>query len=163
MSVPPLSSACVYGDESVILTLLETASLDTDLLLIAAALPSAPADPLIQWFAGPSSSTIARLRQRDLEPGVRSGEEPLVILWAFPAAVPPHARSGQAAAIESLRGIVQSVTREKAGQWGPVNGIAVRADDADGAAAALRFLGDFNGGFTAGSTLDLVSGPEVAR
>lgn len=159
MPVPALRVACAYGDAAILRPLLEVTPSGTGVCLLAAVLPPAPADPLAAWFARPSSSTIEYLRQCDLAASESPAHRSVVILWVFPASDSTHAWSAQAAAIESLRGIVQSVTREKASEWGPVNGVAVRNDDMDSAAAVLRFLGDPDGHFTAGSTFDLISKP----
>jgi len=55
------------------------------------------------------------------------------------------------------------VTREKAHVWAPTNGIAGQVDDLDSVLSALTFLGDPDGGFTAGSTFDLTPRVDSAR
>lgn len=117
-------------------------------------LPHDPVDAFVSWVAKPSATTIENLRgtAQDVSPDSSS---PRTIVWVFPRTSTAEQQAAHEAATEALRGIVQSLCREMAGEWGPINGVAVGANDLDGVAAVMAFLASEGGAFTSGSTFVL--------
>lgn len=162
MTVATLLADCVYGDPPVVGPFADAVG-SAKVRLVIAALPSTPTDPLDEWFTRPVAGTIERLRQLDALTDRAADQELVILLWILPVATSAGEQSARAAAVESLRGIVQSITREKADAWAPVNGIAVSDHEVDSAVAVVRFLSEPDGRFTAGSTFDLTAISEHVR
>ncbi len=104
-----------------------------------------------QWVSQPAAATIAALRHAMPQLSVH----PHVVVWLVRAPIDIGEHALSEAAYESLRGIVQSLTRELAGDLRPLNAIVVGDDDAISLSEGLEFLSGPGGEFTAGSTLDL--------
>lgn len=105
----------------------------------------------VEWVAGAATALLRYFRDR---PGVASPDRTIVLL-VVPAVSDSDDTAYRAAVVQSLRGIVQSVTREFAHIWGPVNLVAVDHDRIVDAAATIAFLDSDGGAYTAGSTIDL--------
>ena len=80
-----------------------------------------------------------------------------MIAWVFPEAITGDEQVARRAAVEALRGIVQSITREKESDWPPTNGIAAERRHLASVVATVAFLGEPSAAFTAGATFDLTS------
>lgn len=122
----------------------------------------ATATTLTDWALAPCAELIARLRDASGPPA-----RPLAVVWVLPERSAPEAGAhgvgwelvpeavGRAAAVRSLRGIVQSLTRETAHQWPPLNGIVACSDQLLDAAAALDLLAEHGSAYLGGAVLDL--------
>ena len=73
-----------------------------------------------------------------------------------------HVPAFRSAAVQALRGIVQSVTREFAHRSQAMNLLVVNRASIESARSTLKFLDEPDGGYTAGFTFDISSG-EVRR
>lgn len=117
-------------------------------------LGAAPADPYAEWVTAGTLAVVERLRALQ-ELGEQAARErgPVTVLCAGDrSAAAPAAE----ALFEAARGIVQSLTLEPAARALRCN--VLRAEDAadERVLTALRYLASSDGGFAAGSTLDLV-------
>lgn len=105
-----------------------------------------------------TESATALLRKLRLDAATNKlAEQRTIVLATF-----PHPHSGdeaayRAAAVQSLRGIVQSVTREYAHRARPLNLVVIENDAPQDAASTVRFLDADQGSYTAGSTIDLTT------
>ena len=149
---PTASLSVVLGDASTF----DHWSSPPGMVVTIAALEHSPHDPFLAWVVGASAATIEKLRAYQW---TASADEPPrhTLVWCFPQASSTAERAARAGAIESLRGITQSVTREMAASKALVNAIACEASDLPSAKAVISFLSSPGGGFTAGSTFDLTS------
>lgn len=78
-----------------------------------------------------------------------------LVVTSFPPAGTDDGKAFKSAAIQSLRGIVQSVTREFTHQLQPLNLLVLDNDNLGAAEFTLNYLDDPDGGYTAGVTLNL--------
>lgn len=146
----------VFGDPAVTGELLQPFAYSR-LSMAALTLPPAPADPFTEWVIAPAAALIAHLRERDGDPQAEAATRPLAILLVCPDPAGEAEAAARGAAIEALRGITQSVVREKTTSWAPVNAIAVDQLQLGSAQAVLDFLATEDSAFTAGATFDLIS------
>lgn len=127
-------------------------------------LPPTPADPFTDWVTAPARALIAHLRDRDTDPDADVKSRPLAILLICPAPAGDVESAALTAAIEAVRGITQSVVREKTTDWAPVNAIAVdRLAVTRDALPVVEFLASAGGAFTSGATFDLISPDRSTR
>lgn len=101
-----------------------------------------------------SSALVRRLRDEAVD-GVLATARTIVVLVVPPAAGGESRPAFRNALIQSLRGVVQSVTREFAHRAEPVNLLVVDRDDIRSAEPTLRYLDEADGGYTAGFTFDI--------
>lgn len=148
------SATCIYGDATVAGALLD-AAVACDVRMAVAAVPHITTDLFAEWLCHPAAATVAYLRRLAIEPASRVNRQPLALTWIFPASTGNEEYVARRAAVEALRGIVQSITREKASEWAPVNGLAAEAGDLESALETVRFFGEPSAAFTAGATFDL--------
>jgi hypothetical protein len=108
------------------------------------------------WVFQSASRLVSRLRD-DAAAGTLEDRR-TIVLAAFPAAGTPDDTAHRAAAVQSLRGVVQSVTREFAHRLSPLNLIAIDRASIREAAGTIRLLDAADGSYVAGSTIDLTDG-----
>ncbi len=108
-----------------------------------------------QW-ATDSATVLLRTLRGDLENENLNSLRTIVVA-TFPAIGDPDSAAQRAATVQSLRGIIQSVTREFAHAAQPINLVAADESAVHEITNTLRYLDSDNGSYTAGSTIDLTT------
>jgi hypothetical protein len=113
------------------------------------------------WAANSATVLLQTLRADNEAKALN--ERRTIVLVSFPPIRDVNAAAHRGATVQSLRGIVQSVTREFAHAMHPVNLVAADGDALDGIVSTIHFLDADNGSYTAGSTIDLTTDEGLFR
>jgi hypothetical protein len=106
-----------------------------------------------EWVYEGASSLVRHLRAQASEGAFERNRQLVVATFASPSTDEQIVH--RAATVQSLRGIIQSVTREYAHRLEPLNFVAVDRDALDKLTTTLEYLDAPDGGYTAGFTFDL--------
>ncbi|MCA4132537.1 hypothetical protein [Arthrobacter sp. M4] len=113
----------------------------------------APESDPAEWVYEGASRLVRHFRAQS-ESGAFTRNRQLVIA-TFASPSTDEQIVHRAATVQSLRGIIQSVTREFAHRLEPLNFVAVDRDALDKLTSTLDYLDAPDGGYTAGFTFDL--------
>jgi hypothetical protein len=114
-------------------------------------------DPARRWVVDGSVAIIEALAARVTNNGPDARRPATILVWlpASLARATASVRAAAEAAVEAVRGIVQSATREESTQSLRVNVVVGRPEEIDDALATVAFLSSSDAGFVAGATFDL--------